>query len=272
MPSELGRTMFRLRNLALVLWITTTLSGIQDAGAASLQQVLNRGSLRAGIVLAAPWAMRAESGELTGFEFDVISKLASDLEVEAEFVIYRFDELVPALEAGEIDIIAAGFTITPNRALHVNFTRPYATGGIGMATNLTTTAAVERLEDLNTSDFAVAAIAGSVAHELAQRILPAADLRIYDTAEDAQSALVSANVDVYLGEEPVPTFLALEHPTIIDVPVAKPLLETPSAFAIGKGDADFLAFLNAWITAHEADTWLPTTHQYWFESLRWRDD
>jgi polar amino acid transport system substrate-binding protein len=42
-------------------------------------------------------------------------------------------------------------------------------------------------------------------------------------------------------------------------------------FAVNKGDPDFLAFLNAWIQAREADTWLPTTAGYWFKSLRWRE-
>jgi polar amino acid transport system substrate-binding protein len=46
---------------------------------------------------------------------------------------------------------------------------------------------------------------------------------------------------------------------------------SPAGFAVNKGDPDFLAFLNAWITAHKADTWLPTTASYWFESLRWRE-
>ncbi len=46
---------------------------------------------------------------------------------------------------------------------------------------------------------------------------------------------------------------------------------SPAGFAVNKGDPDFLAFLNAWITARNADTWLPTTASYWFESLRWRE-
>ena len=74
-----------------------------------------------------------------------------------------------------------------------------------------------------------------------------------------------------LDQEPVPTFLALAHPDVVDVPVNRPLLETRSAFAVGKGDPDFLAFLDAWIEAREADTWLPTTHRYWFRTLQWRD-
>jgi polar amino acid transport system substrate-binding protein len=40
---------------------------------------------------------------------------------------------------------------------------------------------------------------------------------------------------------------------------------------VTKGDPDFLAFLNAWIVAREADTWLPTLHRHWFRTLEWRD-
>ena len=69
----------------------------------------------------------------------------------------------------------------------------------------------------------------------------------------------------------MPTFLALANPDIIDVPTARPLLASRAGFAVNKGDPDFLAFLNAWIEARDADTWLPTTANYWFKSLRWQE-
>lgn len=247
-------------------------TGPSSAAAGTLQQVLNRGTLRVGIVLAAPWAMRGrEAGSFEGFEIDVAHRLAEDMGVEPELVVYRFEELVPAVESGEVDLVAAGLTITPERALHVNFSRPYAMSGVGIATNLATTAAVERLEDLDDADFAIAAPAGSVAADLAGRILPHASLELFDDDDDASAALVAGDIDVYLDDEPAPTFLALEHPGRIDVPLSRPLLETRSAFAVAKGDPDFVFFLDAWIAAREADTWLPTTHRYWFKSLSWRD-
>lgn len=241
------------------------------AHAGTLQSVLNSGELRVGYTLAPPWALRDQDGELEGFEIAVARKLAADMGVEPQFRRYDYDQLIRALEAGEIDIVAAGLTITPERALHVNFSQPYSTGGIGIATNLETTADVERLEDLDTPAFRIAVIADSVAESLAERIVPRARIvRFYDENE-AADALVSGDVDVYLEEDPIPSFLALEHPRSVDVPVDRPLLETRSAFAVIKGDPDFLAYLNAWIEAREADTWLPTTYQYWFRTLQWRD-
>jgi len=246
------------------------LLGSATAAAGSLQQVLRAGELRVGISLAAPWAMR-EDGEFRGFEIDVARKLAADMGVEPVFLRYDHDALVRAIESGEIDLIAAGFVITPERALHVNFSQPYQIGGIGIATNIESTAAIARLEELNHPDFTVAAVEGSVAADIAQRILPRARLQAFGDETAAIDSLVAGLVDIYLEEEPLPQYLALEHPATIDVPVSRPLVETRSAFAVARGDPDFLAFLNAWIEAREADTWLPTTEQYWFRSLQWRE-
>ena len=241
------------------------------ASARTLQQVLNDGTLRVGVALYTPWALRSDSGELEGFEIDVATKLAQDMKVSVEFTVYPWERIILALEAGEIDLIAAGLSITPERALHVNFSQPYATGGTTLATNIESTALVQSLEDLNDAEYIIAAVSGTVAQELADRIFPRATLMLYEDPDSASVALLEGHVDAYLDDQPIPTFLALENPTIVDVPVPTPLLQTRAAFAVNKGDPDFVLFLNAWITARESDTWLPTLHRYWFETLRWRD-
>ena len=50
----------------------------------------------------------------------------------------------------------------------------------------------------------------------------------------------------------------------------KPLLTTKEAFAVKKNNQEMLNFLNAWIVAHEADNWIDSSHQYWFNSLKWQ--
>jgi polar amino acid transport system substrate-binding protein len=242
-----------------------------QAGARSFQEVRNHGTLRVGVALAAPWAMRDAEGELMGFEIDVANKLAADMRVRAQIVVYEFDDLIPALEAGEIDVVAAGLAIKSERALHVNFSRPYATTGIALATNTTRTSSVQRFEDLDAETFKIAAVENSVAVALARRLLPNADLVLFASTEEASAALLEGSVDGYLEDEPVPTFLALEHAGTIDLPLARPLLQSHAGIAVAKGDVDFLAFLDAWIVEREDDTWLPTTQRYWFKSLDWRD-
>jgi polar amino acid transport system substrate-binding protein len=264
----------RMRNNMTRAIVTLLLLGcslMNDAAARDLQQVLNTKTLRVGVTLFPPWAARAANGELVGFEADVARQLAADLKVKVDLRAYDIERLIPALESGEIDLIAAGLTITPARALHVNFSQPYAEGGVGLATHVARTANVKKLEDLDGDSHTIVAVEGSVAAQLARRVLPRAKLRIVASADAASRALISGEVDGYLEDEPVPTFLALDNPGVVDVPLPRPLLASRSGFAVNKGDPDFLAFLNAWIVAHDADTWLPTTASYWFKSLRWRE-
>jgi polar amino acid transport system substrate-binding protein len=179
--------------------------------------------------------------------------------------------LIPALESGEIDVIAAGLAIRPDRALHVNFSEPYADSGIALAAQTQSTSSVKSLADLDNEHFTIAAVGGSVAADVVSQLLPHAKLRAFENADAASAALLAGKVDGYLEDEPVPTFLALENPDKIDTPLDRPLLVSRAGFAVNKGDPDFLAFLNAWIVSRQADTWLPTTSNYWFRTLRWKD-
>ena len=259
------------RVTAIIVCAALALAFTAEAAARDLQEVRKSGTLRVGVTLFAPWAARGADGELLGFEIDVAQQLTADLRLKAQLLAYDVDRLVPALEAGEIDVIAAGLTITPERALHVNFSQPYAESGISLATHLERTANVKDVSGLDSEEFTIAAVEGSVGAELARRSWPRARLQVFPSVEAASEALLAGRVHGYVEDEPVPTFLALENPGVIDVPTARPLLASPAGFAVNKGDPDFLAFLNAWIVAREADTWLPTTASYWFKSLRWRE-
>ncbi len=248
-----------------------TLSLASAAAPRTLDEILEAGALRVGVSLFTPWTMQDSAKELIGFEVDVARKLAADLGVTPVLKLYAWNALIPALEAGEIDLVAAGMSITPARALRIHFSQPYAEGGVSLATNTARTAKVTGLDDLNNSRYRLAAVKGTVAEELARRLFSQARLTLFEESDQAADALLAGEIDAYLEGSPVPQFLALENPQTVDVPLAKPLLATRAGFGVAKGNLEFLIYLNAWITAREADTWLPSTQNYWFNSLRWRD-
>jgi polar amino acid transport system substrate-binding protein len=260
------------RRLCFLLFTAVMALGLANTAAArGLEEILETGALRVGVALFTPWTMQNGAEELTGFEVDVARKLALDLGVTPVLKVYPWNELIGALQADEVDIVAAGMSITPARALRVNFSQPYAESGVGLATNTARTAKVESLEDLNNARYRLAAVKGTVAEELAKRIFSQAKLASFEESGQAVDALLAGKVDGYLEDSPMPQFLALENPQVVDVPLDKPLLTTRAGFAVPKGNLEFLIYLNAWITAREADTWLPSTHNYWFNSLRWRE-
>ncbi len=238
----------------------------------TLDQIIKNGTLRVGVSLFTPWTLINKEGELIGFEIDVAKQLAKDLGVQPKFHELAWNDILPALLNKKIDIIISGMTITPQRALKVNFSQPYAESGVGLATNMELTQSFSSLQDLNRSNVTLTAVEGTVADDLAHRIFPKAAIKTFATSHDAIDALTAGKVHGYIEHNPLPTFLSLDHPGKVDKPLSKPLLTTKAGFAINKGDPDFINFLNAWITAHEADTWLTSAHKYWFQSLEWRKE
>lgn len=66
--------------------------------------------------------------ELVGFDIDMAKQVAKRLGKEIEFKDMSFDALLPSLMLQDVDIIAAGMTITEERAKRALFTKPYLEG------------------------------------------------------------------------------------------------------------------------------------------------
>ena len=237
-----------------------------------LKDILKRGTVRVGVSLFTPWTIQDEAGGLSGFEIDVANKLAEDIGVKPEYKVYVWEDIIPAVMKGEIDIIAGGMAITPERALKINFSQPYADSGISLVTNTEKTRDIKRLEELNQNAITIAVVSKTAANELASRLFNKSTIKVFNTAKNAQQAILNGEVHAWLASMPQPEFLALEHPEKVDLPLAKPILPYKAGFGIKKGEQEWLNFLNAWVTARQADMWLSATHNYWFKSLKWRKE
>ena len=78
-----------------------------------------------------------DAGLPRGFEYDLLMEYEKELNASASaledrikliFVPVPFDQLLDKLASGQGDIAAAGLTITPQRRLRVDFTKPYLKG------------------------------------------------------------------------------------------------------------------------------------------------
>jgi polar amino acid transport system substrate-binding protein len=237
-----------------------------------LNDIVERGTLRIGVSLFEPWTMEDGSGQLSGYEIDVTKKLAEDMSVKPKFIVYKWENIIQALRKGEIDIIAGGMAITPARALKINFSNPYASSGISLATNTKMTRDIKSLEELNQENIIISGVSESISYELANRMFNKANVKAFKTAEEATNAVVAGEAHAYVATSPQPKFLALKYPQKIDMPMTKPLLSYKAGFGINKGEQEWLNFLNAWVIAREADKWLKVTHKHWFGSLGWRKE
>lgn len=69
-----------------------------------------------------------ENGELAGFDIDVVTEVARRIGKTIEFKDMNFEALLPQVQLGAIQVVAAGMTPTAERAKIVSFTEPYIIG------------------------------------------------------------------------------------------------------------------------------------------------
>ena len=100
-----------------------------DAAATDSTDTADGGVLRMGTnATFPPYEFTDENGEVAGIDAEIAAAVAEKLGMELDITDMAFESLIPALQAGTIDIVLAGMTVDPERADQVNFTDSYATG------------------------------------------------------------------------------------------------------------------------------------------------
>lgn len=75
----------------------------------------------------APFEYVDETGKIVGFDIDMVTAILTNLGYEVEFKDIDFQFLIGELQAGRIDVIAAGMTIDQERLDQISFSIPYYT-------------------------------------------------------------------------------------------------------------------------------------------------
>ena len=266
-----------IRILATVLVILAGLAGAAAAGKiqqelteeSMIENALKRGVLRVGMSTFVPWAMKDKTGKLIGFEIDVANRLAQDTGVEIKFVPTKWAGIIPALLTGKFDVIIGGMGILPQRNLKVNFTIPYDYSGMSIVAHKQLAAGFKRLEEFNHPEVKIAARLGSTAEMAVRKYMPQAKLQLFDDESQVIQELRSGRVHAMVASAPLPTFLALENPEVLFLPLQETFTREPIGFAVRKGDVDTLNYFNNWIRVVEAEGWLKERKQYWFNTKEW---
>lgn len=73
----------------------------------------------------APFEFQDDAGNMKGFDLDLMRAIGEEEGFEVEFKSLNFDALTAAVQNGEIDVIAAGMSITPERLEQLSFSKPY---------------------------------------------------------------------------------------------------------------------------------------------------
>lgn len=69
-------------------------------------------------------------GNPVGFDLDIVSRIAYEMNMTVEFVPLSFTEFFDALDSGRVDMVGGSMSITEERKKTVDFVGPYYEGGV----------------------------------------------------------------------------------------------------------------------------------------------
>lgn len=74
---------------------------------------------------APPFSYLNEAGDLSGFDIEITNALCKEMQRDCEIVLMEFDDIIPAIANGQLDMGVASFAISDKRREIVAFTDSY---------------------------------------------------------------------------------------------------------------------------------------------------
>jgi ABC-type amino acid transport substrate-binding protein len=220
--------------------------------------------LRVGVTPTYPPIVFRQNQELAGVEADLARRLALRLGRPLEFIDLRWEEQIPALVAGTIDIIMSGMSITEARRVRIAFSHPYLAGGLVAGFRVQDKdryASRERI--LNTAD-TVGVIEGTTGDVFVQRNMPNARRVAFSQANDAARGLRQRTIDLFIHDGPSITWQVSTYEAELTA-FAQPLNQEWLAWGVRRDDTELLQHVNDAVVEWKRDgtlngilgKWLP---------------
>lgn len=155
--------------------------------------------------LVEPMNYYDENQELTGFDLELIYRLAAYMNAEVKIEAMSFDALVASLETGKLDLVISDLNVTEERKEVILMSEPYFVSEIAVVVQKDRLANNgKQIADVGDLDGkALGMIEGcSFDNELKERF-PNATLQYYPNYSDCIIAIKSGKIDSYITDAPL---------------------------------------------------------------------
>jgi ABC-type amino acid transport substrate-binding protein len=237
--------------------------GGANSGAGTLDHIVQSKQIRVGVVNDnPPYSSVDSSGNLVGYDIDIVNGIAHDLGASPNLVRVDGPGRISGLQTGQLDMTVADFSITPARALVIDFSQPYLV--IHYRLVVSADNPMRSLQDANQSSVSVATPRGGTSTDQLQSVLPQAQLQVLSSVADVKQALTSGQATAAVFDDTsAPQFLAQQ-------PGKYKLLDGafPGGDRIGvgipRGDPEFSRWIDLWVTQFNFSGQNAAAFQKWF--------
>jgi polar amino acid transport system substrate-binding protein len=168
------------------------LATVHAAGAVTVDEIIKRGKLLVAIdTNNPPWGQMDASMQPEGVDVSVAKLMAKYMGVPLEIVPVTSQNRIPFVVTGKADVVMATLTITPQRALQIWYSIPYALQDSVIMT--TDNSPIKTFEDLKGKKVSV--VRGAIQDGLVTKLAPGAQMQRFDSDASTIQALVTGQVD-----------------------------------------------------------------------------
>jgi polar amino acid transport system substrate-binding protein len=245
-------------------------SDIELAKKSTLENILKKGELWVGFDSGyMPFEMTNQKGRYVGFDIDMAKEMAKAMGVKFVPVNTAWDDMIPSLTTGKFDIIISGITVTQERNLKISFTDPYIIVGQTLLIDKKHERKINSYKDLNDPEYIVTSQSGTTGEEAAKNLIPKCTYKSFKTEKEAVLEVINGNADAFVYDLPfcvvVMVMQGKDKLTFLD----KPFTYEPLAWAIRKGDPDFLNWLNNFLRQIKKDGRYERIYNKWIKNTDW---
>ncbi len=260
--------------LLALIFLTGCTQMQQTTSSTSTSPVLDRIQQRGELVVGTmgnmpPLNMTAKDGEIFGFEPDLAGRLAAAMNVKVKFVTKPFNELLPALQNGEVDMVISGMTITPERNLKVAFVGPYFISGKAFLTKIKTVAYAKEAEDANNPNTKIVTLKDSTSQAFAEKYLDKTTLFTTGTYDEAVDMVLQDKVQAMIADYPICVVSVFRYPEAGLLSVVTQLTYEPIGIAIPANDPLLMNWTRNTLNSIEGSGMLDELKLKWFTGGDW---
>lgn len=239
-------------------------------GQKTLTKILKNGEIRIGLTgNQPPYNMKSKSGELMGFELDLAHILANSIGVKLTTVEMPFSELLPALEAGKIDAVMSGMTVTSERSVKALFAGPYTVSGKSILAKSSVLSKLKGTEEANNEAYKITCLKGSTSEDFVRKYMPKAQSIPVNKYDEGIAMILNDQADAMVADYPICVITIMRNQGKDLVTLEGPLNIEPIGIALPANDLHFHTLIENYLQAFNLAGALKVIDNKWLEDGSW---
>lgn len=252
-----------LKTIALAAMIAG-LAALPANAQSALTEILNTGVLKVGTTGDfAPMSVRdPATNNYQGYDIDVMTQLAKDMDVTLEFVPANWSTLVNGVVAGNYHVTGSA-SIQPGRMKAAGYTETYLSAEMYP---FTTSDKIDRFngwDSINKSDVSVAATLGTTFETWVRDWFPEANITAVEAPVTQHQEVLAGRADVFVTSNIEGATLLEKFDNVRRIPTEAARAPSLLAMLVKQDDQVWINYLNNWIKIKKASGFFDVTAKKW---------